>query len=552
LPLEPLGNDRPLMRKVASPHERRCRDRRCRLRPALALSWLLAAPLAQAQVAPAPAPTFEVARYVVEGNSLLDPARVDSILAPRTGAARSFTDLRAAAAALQLAYAEAGYGAVKVLLPEQRLDAGTVRIVVVEARLRAPTIQGNTVFDAANIRRSLPALQEGTSPNTIAIARDLRLANENPAKRVNVDLRSDASGDAVEALVSVLDEKPWKAGAVLDTTGTPATGRLRSGVFLQHANVLDRDHVLTLQYITSPEHRRDVSIGALNYRIPLYGSGDSVDLYGIYADVNSGVVGDLFTVRGSGSVVGFRYNQGLTPSADYRHRLTYGFEFRDFDNRVNTVSGSGDLVPDVAVHPLSLGYSATWNGERRQVDYSLSYVRNLPGGSRGRAADIGAARAGASASYSILRWSASYLQALPLEWQVRLAADGQYTRDSLISGEQFGIGGQDSVRGFFEREITNDTGQRVTLELQTPDFGARLGSGVAANALVFYDVGRVARNRALPGEVSETSVASAGIGLRFALAPHYNFRVDIARIARGTGRQAAGDESVNFSLAIAY
>ena len=483
---------------------------------------------------------------------MLDAERISALLAGYTGLRVSFDDVQAAAAALQRGYAEAGFGAVQVRLPEQRLDAGSVRLEVVETPLRALTMEGNALSSAANIERALPSLRAGATPNTRALGRDLRLANENPARRLSVDLRGAASGDAVDAIVTVQDETPWKVGAVLDTTGTPATGRLRTGFFWQHANVADLDHVLTLQYVTSPDHLRAVSIGAANYRIPLYGWGDSVDLYGVYADVNSGVVGDFFTVRGSGSVAGLRYNQSLPPASDIRQRLTYAWEYRDFDNRVNTVSGAGDLVPDVAVHPLSLGYVATWTGDGRQLDLGLNYTRNIPGGARGRAADIAAARAGANASYSIVRWSATVLQALPAEWQLRLAADGQASRDALISGEQFGIGGHDSVRGFFEREIVNDTGHRVTVELQTPDFGGRLGPGVTAHALAFYDHGRVARNRALPGETSETTIASAGIGLRVAIAPRYNLRVDVARVARGAGRQRAGDESVNFSVAVAY
>jgi hypothetical protein len=39
----------------------------------------------------------------------------------------------------------------------------------------------------------------------------------------------------------------------------------------------------------------------------------------------------------------------------------------------------------------------------------------------------------------VLRWSATFVRTLPEDWQFRLVGDGQYTRDSLVSGEQFGI-----------------------------------------------------------------------------------------------------------------
>lgn len=496
-------------------------------------------------------PTFEIRRYTVEGNSVLAVERIDAVLAPYTGPARSFADVQAAVVALQQAYARAGFGVVKVALPEQRMVEGSVRLLVVESRLRSLTVAGNSHFDADNIRRSLPALRESAPPNTDDLAANIRLANENPAKRVSVELKGDAPG-AVDAAVVVRDDKPWKVGAVLDNTGTPATGRLRSGVFFQHANVADLDQVFTGQYITSPEHRSQVTIVAANHRIPLYRSGDSVDLFGVHADVDSGVVGDLFNLRGRGTVAGIRYNQNLRPTAGYRHRLSYAFEYRLLDNRVTTVAGGIELVPDVTVHPLSLGYSAAWSGERQQLDFSAGYVRNIPGGHHGRTADIQTARAGANAAYQVLRWSATFVRTLPEDWQLRVVGDGQYTRDSLVASEQFGIGGQDSVRGFFEREITSDSGYRATLELTTPDFGSRIQGGMAANALLFYDHGRVTRNRALAGETGEVSISSIGAGLRLTIAPHATFRTDVAHVIRGTASRPRGDESLHFSIGVAY
>jgi hemolysin activation/secretion protein len=512
---------------------------------------IAAAPAPALAQAPGETPRFEVRRFAVEGNSVLAPAAIDDVLAPHTGPARSFADVQAAADALQRAYARAGFGAVQVSLPEQQLHDGVVRIVVLELPLRSVTIEGNSHFDDAAIRRTLPALRNATTPNTDDLAAQIRLANENPARRLSVDLKRDESG-GIDATVAVRDEKPWKVGAVLDNTGTPATGRLRSGVFFQHANVADLDHVLTAQYVTSPEHVEEVTIAALNYRVPIQAFGDAVDLYAVHADVDSGVVGDLFTVRGRGSVVGVRYQHNLPPTAALRQRLSAGFEERRFDNQVGTVGGSPDLLADVTVHPASIGYSATWSGVRSAVELGTTLVRNIPGHAHGRAEDFEAARAGARAGYSLLRWSAALARDLPSGWQLRIVGDGQATRDALVAGEQFGIGGQDSVRGFLEREITNDKGWRASIELRSPDFGARLGNGVSAQALVFHDRGRVSRNDALPGEATGASIASVGVGLRLAMAPSTTARVDLAHVLRGAGVRARGEDSVHFSVGVAY
>ena len=202
--------------------------------------------------------------------------------------------------------------------------------------------------------------------------------------------------------------------------------------------------------------------------------------------------------------------------------------------------------------PASIGYAATWTGAGRQLDFSATGVRNIPGGANGSAAALEAARAGANPRYAILRYAVTGLQTLPADWQMRVALDGQYTRDALVSGEQFGVGGQNSVRGFDERELANDIGHRATLEFHTPDVGERLGPGVSARALVFADQGWTRRNHPLPGERVSAHVSSVGVGIRVSLAPSWQLRVDAAHVTQGAGSRPRGDERLHSSIGYAY
>ena len=109
---------------------------------------------------------------------------------------------------------------------------------------------------------------------------------------------------------------------------------------------------------------------------------------------------------------------------------------------------------------------------------------------------------------------------------------------------QFGLGGADSVRGFLEREISDDWGYRTTVELYSPDFGGKTGIASArTRALIFFDAGHVDRNHPAPAETFSQGVASYGIGLRFAKGTDVALRVDYGIVAdpnavhtRGSGR----------------
>ena len=180
---------------------------------------------------------FDITRYRVEGNTLLPAEEVERTVSAYAGKGRDFGDVQRALEALQEAYRQRGYSAVQVYLPEQELARGEVLLRVVEARITKLDVRGNKFYDEANIRRSLPALAEGSTPNANAVAKNLRLANENPGKQTNVTLRAGAKEGEVEARVDVVDENPSKWFLTLDNTGTPQTGYHRFGVGYQHANI---------------------------------------------------------------------------------------------------------------------------------------------------------------------------------------------------------------------------------------------------------------------------------------------------------------------------
>ena len=93
---------------------------------------------------------------------------------------------------------------VWVVAPEQDLDRGTVTLQVIEGRIGKVSIAGNRFFDASNIRSSLPALKEEVSPRPGDISANAQLANENPAKQVDVVLRSGEKQGVMDATVDVI------------------------------------------------------------------------------------------------------------------------------------------------------------------------------------------------------------------------------------------------------------------------------------------------------------------------------------------------------------
>lgn len=533
-----------------------------------ALAFWPLQPSAQSTAPPDDSPRFEIRRFVFEGATLVPRERLESETRAFVGERRTFADVQRALEAVERAYSGAGWSAVQVILPEQELERGEVRFQIVEARIGRVLVEGNKYFEEANVRASVPALAPGRAPNINAIARNLRVANENPAKQAQVLLRSGREEATVDAVLRVVDEEPVKRSITVDNSGSPTTGRLRVGFGLQNANVTGHDDVLSLQYVTAPyeDHldefgkpdrlsvlpSRKVTILGAGYKVPLYESGDSVDFMFGYSNVNSGVVANLFSITGAGTILGARYVANLMRLGDYEQRLIFSVDWRTYDNKgVRALGSAVQLIPDVTVHPLGVTYAGTWRGQDSETAVSIGASKNVQGGNDGNPEDfckIGLRNNGlgdcASATYGIWRWSLNHNRALPSDFQLRFALNVQDTRDMLVPGELFGLGGADSVRGFLEREIADDKGYRGTIELYSPDFGTKTNvAALRLRGLAFVDGGRVVRNKPGPAEIPRQGIGSIGFGIRGSRGTNMALRADYAVVVdegaghtRGSGR----------------
>ena len=185
-----------------------------------------------------------------------------------------------------------------------------------------------------------------------------------------------------------------------------------------------------------------------------------------------------------------------------------------------------------------------------EVGGQITLLRNISGGSKGGQSDFTLARSGAKADYTVLRLGGSVTRALVNDWQLRAIANGQYTRDALIPGEQFGAGGATSVRGFIEREISNDSGVAVNLEAYTPNLCGRQGWN--CRLLGFVDNAYIKRNHALPGELESTSIGSAGVGVRLLLSTYVNLQLDYGHVLRAGATSRADANRLHLRLGLAY
>lgn len=497
---------------------------------------------------------FTIQRFDVRGAKILSAADVERLTGPYTGPNRVFGDVQKALEAVENAYRNAGYSAVSVVVPEQELNQGVVRFEVTETPIGTVTVSGNKAFSTDNIRRSLPALREGETPNGRAISESVQLANENPAKQVEVVLAVGKKDGTVDARIAVAEDPVQRWYVTADNTGTRPTGRLRAGVTYQHANLFDRDQTLSLSYITSPnkdlgiddrpEHTK-VDVFSVGYRIPFYDIGDSLDLIYAYSNATTpsattpaGVPLGI-AVLGKGEIVAARWNHYFARRGEYSSKLIVGFDWKSINSQTDgCVIGSSASCVKYVTSPLSATYVGKVEKPGKLIDYTVGLARNIPMGSRyeypagtglSDRFSLAANNRQSRDDFTIFKASASYSDAVFDDWLLRLAANAQSSFGAaLVSTEQIGLAGSNAVRGFLERIIATDSGIVGNAELYTPELAQKLGLARGnLRGLVFYDtaVGRL-HNTAEPTR----RLSSWGVGLRYNLNKDVSVKFDVAQI----------------------
>ncbi len=482
----------------------------------------------------------------------MSEAETAAVLAPFVRPSADIDVLQKATQALEGALRDRGFGLHRVALPPQEMT-DQVRLEVVKFAIGAIGFEGRSAYSEANLRASLPELQVGATPNFKRLAVQTGIANESAGKQVTVALKESAQPDRVDVALQVKETRPWAVSLNASNTGNDSSGRDRVTVSLAHANFWDLDHSLSVSLTTSAERPESVKQYGLSYRVPLYGLGGVLNV----SATQSNVLGNFgaFTSTGAGRTRGASYVQHLQPDGGYKSFVSAAFDDKVFDvAQINGVVLPGQLARRSS--PVTVGYSARLEADGRFLTYNLDLAANISGGGGN---DLLAYQSEdprvQTTSWRALRGGVSWSQAVFKDASFSARLQFQYANAALISGEQFGIGGNGSVRGAAERPVSADRGAQFSLEIGSPELAPGL------RALAFVDAGYLS-NVVANGttKLAHDKLVSVGLGLRYAHSAGWGINADYGRLTSGSavplfinaGAPKRGDEKIHLNLSARF
>jgi hemolysin activation/secretion protein len=483
----------------------------------LSLVCLLLAATGAPSLAQAPT-SVEIRHIVVDGNDLLPPEEIQSVLRRYEGKPLTLTDLRGITDALHGLYDAKGYFLVRVQVPTQDIKDGVVHLKVVEGHIGQVRVEGNKHYSTAFIRSWLEPLMHEKAPRLETLHRALYLLNDFMHLNVESTIQAGAEPGTADLLLKVKDTAPWEVGLELDNFGNRFTGYNRFSIIPQVGNLFGGGQTLTVDAVVPFPSRSSRPYVLADFETPV--NRDGLRVGASYANGAFAVGGglDFLDIRGNANIESVSATQALARSKDTRSDVTAALFIKSFEDTTLGATTSHDEIRE-----LYVGYAR---------DITTSWGRSILSGSVGQGLGtfLGgspqsnplSSRFMAGDSFTKFNFDLAHIVSVGQPFLIfRLST--QLSTAPLVVGEQFSLGGPDSVRGYQQTEVLGDVGYAASIEARLPLPHKDSPFQLAA----FVDNGSASLYKALPGEKPNISLTGAGLGVRYRFNDKSRLRLDL-------------------------
>ena len=450
-----------------------------------------------------------VLRAVSVQGSRLGQARVEAAVQPFIGQTLDGAGLARLRAAVLAAYQDTPFALPVAALDMRRAAEGVIVVTAVEGRVARVNIGGETEGDIDLLRHYAARLTTEAPLSRPTAERYFSLIADIPGAKTTVTTAPSATPGALDLGLG-LDQTRWEFVTGMNNRGSRALGRTQwtASATLNRAFRLGDQTRLAL---TVPNDIDRFQYLALSHRQPIGydGAAASLSLGHLRTRLPSGVEGDATTA-------GLVFSWPLIRSYRSNLYLSGGIDGLDSDNAV-----FGDLVSTEKTRTARA--SAAWSrvGARSSVGASGTVSQGIDG--------LGAQpNLFADAGFTKVNVRVEGARAVGRTVRLSGAATVQWSDDPVPNSELFSLGGGEFGKAFSSALLVGDSGYGGKAEAAwRPAMLPRPVRG--SEVYVFGDQGEVRVNgrAGLPGR--SASLASAGLGVRLAVADRAVIEVEAAK-----------------------
>lgn len=464
--------------------------------------------------------SFNLTKVSVAGATLLSEEEIQQYYTEKIGQAVTVADMFAVAAAIENEYRNRGYVTSRALVPEQQIEGGAVRILVIEGFISEIAITQDIGPARAQVEALLAPLRGVKPINIEAIERRLLLANDLNGVAVRGTLQPATEERGASKLVITTERRPFDMSLAVDNRNSPYTGEHEAILRGAWNSFTGNAGTLTLQAKSAFPYRRE-HLAQVGYEQSIGADGMTANLTALGSRSNPGRNLIPLQVESQVLFAAATVAYPLIRSRLLNLQVDGTFDYSDLDT---DVLGRPYTRDRLRVLRLGLTYDRTdtWRGVnagRIAVSQGLDIFNASPPSSELLSRFEG------RSDFTKIGLQFVRLQTLSEDFSLLASLSGQITWDSLLASEQLGLGGPEFGRAYDTSEVSGDKGVAGVLELRyRPAFASVVWN--AAQFFVFYDVGKVWNvNFEVP---QEESLASAGAGVRLDLPGKFFAAIEIA------------------------
>ncbi|MEG4804717.1 ShlB/FhaC/HecB family hemolysin secretion/activation protein [Microcoleus sp. ARI1-B5] len=492
--------------------------------------------------------TIKVSRFEFEGNTAFSDRELAEVTQQFAGRPITFAELIAAEAAVTQKYVAAGYINSGAVIPANQTfprEGGAVKIRIVEGGLDEIQIAGNRRLNANYVRSRL---QRATRRplNRERLLEALQMLQLDPLiANISAELQAGSRPENSRLEVRIKEADSFSGEVFLDNNRSPSVGSFRRGARINQANLLGFGDGLELSYANTDGSNEFNG----SYTVPVNARNGTIRFAASAASTN--VIEEPFDaaqIEGKSRTYELTYRQPIVEKPDRTLALGLSFSRQESDTFL-----MGER--------FALSAGANDRGETRvsAVRFFQEYVQRS-------STQVFAARSqfslgtdflGATANDSgpdshFLAWrgQAQYVRLLAPETLLILRSDIQLADRPLLSLEQIGIGGVQSVRGYRQDLLLTDSGAIASAEVRIPVWRAPKVKGLLQIA-PFVDFGVGWNHSGEKANPDSDKLLGAGLGLVWQMGDRLNVRLDygIPLInARSSGDRTFQEKGIYFRI----
>jgi hemolysin activation/secretion protein len=473
--------------------------------------------------------TLTIREFRYEGSTIYSPEQLDEItgFADRVGESVTLAELLEIVTAITQTYVEDGYLTTGAFLPLEKnqpedLSQGIVTFQILEGRVGDINITGLNRLRPSYIRSRL-SLGAGTPLNQQQLLQALQLLQLDPlVTSLSAELVADVEPGSSVLNVEVQEAPTFILGVNTDNGRSPSVGSNRRGISVGDDNLLGFGDSILVSYTNTAGSDE---LEAL-YEFPLNPMDGSLQVR--YSTSANRIIEDPFDavdIRSPSELYEITYRQplirkpekefslGLTGTFQQSQTTLLGIPFPD-------LSSGSDIDGRTRVSALRFFQEYQQQNERSVLAARSQFSIGLD------ILDATINEDGCPDSqFFSWRGQAQYVRLTAPDTLLVVRSDIQLADQPLLPLEQFGLGGQLTVRGYRQDALITDNGALASIEYRYPLIRGENSPGVL-QIIPFLDVEVGWNTGDNLIQVDTNTLVGTGLGLLWQQGDKFTARID--------------------------